>query len=401
MPFGLSATTLLESSASTLPYSDTVDTIPITPTKARLGTQLQSIDDDEDFILYKPIVPKKPNAVFTIGSVSSSEYSLTDRSTSPGGVTPILYGTTEAASSITSLDFNDDGLKYGFPESSTVAFPNSHLELQPSDKNGTAFYQILWRARSPRQSTTDLLQAAHSSSQSLSWNSVKSGLGKMKNEAADSVSDHLNQACRGLDVPEIGNAVVGIIPTVRLPRKRDFYKNLDSLTDKLQDLSTRKSRIEVSSSGSPTEIILSRTVHGSQWKFAREMGQKARDALVKQGICLEFQALPGRNSSSWQDALNKALVNFFQDPEHGYTLEKLLEMEPHWIDYYDKKVWKLVLDTGNVEIVCDREKLVETPEQLETGFELPEQNSWKPTRNPVDGMTKTTDDSEGEVYDYC
>jgi hypothetical protein len=223
----------------------------------------------------------------------------------------------------------------------------------------------------------------------------------MKDEAADSVSDHLSQACLGLDVPEIGNTVVDMIPTVRLPHKRDFYKNLDTLTDKVQDFSMRKGRTEVSSMGSPAKITFSRAVGGSQWQFAREMGQKARDALVNQGICLKFQALPGRSSSSWQDALNKALVNFWQDPEYGYTLEKLLEMKPYWTEYYDKKVWKLVLDTGNVEIAFEGEKLVETPEQLEMGFELPEQKGWKPIRNPIDGTTKTVEDGEGVEYEYC
>ncbi|KAF2248992.1 hypothetical protein BU26DRAFT_426918 [Trematosphaeria pertusa] len=273
---------------------------------------------------------------------------------------PLLESNIEPA---TSLYFNGDAAVFD-EKATTVTFPAA-LYIVPSKTNGTWINEAIVALKSPTATAKRFTKALHRKAASLDWATLKHHVSDLADTATEELNARLNRAFEGRDAVEMGNKVVDCIPSVSLPSIHQISQAVDALSDAVQNLMERNP---------PQSTFVEEDLQGSQWLFARLMGEKARWALVRQGICAEWQMLPGRDNLEWQMELNQALARVFVEGKHEYRLSQLLEMEPLWIGDRDGASWRLVIDTGFADISLSEGNFIDSPVYLRAGFELAERS---------------------------
>lgn len=236
-----------------------------------------------------------------------------------------------------------------FPETSN---------LLPEEQNGTWRTGAVHAFKHP--STT-----VSSVNKKLKWPHVRSKISNAAEIASDILQDCLNHAFDGHDLPAVHDKILNLVPSVSLPTTIQVIRSMDAISDSAVAL-IKRSRSDAA--------LLDEEVVSDHLAFAHHMGLEARKALVRQGICHEWQILPTRPTITWQAQLDAALSRLFTAEKSTFSVSRLFSMKPVWTGDAVSKVWRLELDTGLVEVVVDPEcdELKDKSVCLGVVFELPE-----------------------------
>jgi hypothetical protein len=199
----------------------------------------------------------------------------------------------------------------------------------------------------------------------FTWPNVRDKVANAAVSASDAFQDKLKQSLQGHDLPAMHDKVLSYVPSLSVPSMRRFGRSFDQLTGAVEDaLSNRQSE----------EEFFDEHVIGDRFLFARYMGGKARKALVKQGICREWQIMASRENLGWQGKLDHALMQVFLAEKETCGVEQLFGMAQIWIGDVENGVWRLELDTDLLEVVAmeGSEEAGEKRICLPVDFALPE-----------------------------
>jgi hypothetical protein len=221
-----------------------------------------------------------------------------------------------------------------------------HAYLYPSDQNGD------WRT------------ALKDPNASIDWPEVRNSITSTLDSAADTLSDRLNHAFQGHDLPALHDKVLNLMPSVSMPTMHQISRGVDDLADGVQAILRRQKSAE----------FLDEELTGDHFAFARCMGGKARRDLVAKGICREWQVAATRETLQWQIRLDEALMRVFRNEKEAFSVAQLFGMTPVWKGDVEEKVWKLKLDTGLMEVIGGpgEAEVGEKRICLDVGFGLPE-----------------------------
>lgn len=282
--------------------------------------------------------------------------------------------------------FSSRRLTLNFEDRATaVNFPPGLYEV-PSETNGTWANEVATAMRTPKHAAATLDHSLKRSIACLHWGVLKSKLEDTKQVATEEFNTQLNRAFAGKDPVGFGNHIIK-----RLPTARRMERALDTVADTIQNL---VKPVMSKSSSARDELPC------CQWLFAHKMSRMARRALVKQGICAEWQVIPSQANQEWYNRLNKALVSTYQELEcigvpdlsnqsklfdeckKSVQESQLMEMKPVWFLDRPRGVWKLFLDTLVVDVTLVENVPVETPVYLAANFELSEGDDFTFVANP-------------------
>ncbi|KAF2125774.1 hypothetical protein P153DRAFT_252540, partial [Dothidotthia symphoricarpi CBS 119687] len=246
------------------------------------------------------------------------------------------------------------------PVLDTITFP-PHASSIPSHPNGTWRTSTRHALQHPRETASSVGEAC-----TLDVAALRSRLEDIADTASEDLTARLNRAFEGRDLIEMHHRVVGCVPAARMPETRHVSRVVDAVSDAAQDLAVRE---RVSSAYLGTEL------QGDKWAFARIMSLSARRALVRCGICWEWQVAHSRQNLGWQGELYSSLADVFTREKMYKGVAHLFEMKPVWTADRAGKVWRLELDTGLMEVSVDGERdgLREMPVCVQTGFEFLEE----------------------------
>jgi hypothetical protein len=101
----------------------------------------------------------------------------------------------------------------------TETFP-SHSRLFPSSPNGTWRDEAKHAIKHP--STIDIAE-------------LHAKLCALTETASDELSARINMACEGKDVPAIHDKVMNMLPSVKIPDRREVDRLVDELCDRVQE----------------------------------------------------------------------------------------------------------------------------------------------------------------------
>ena len=215
--------------------------------------------------------------------------------------------------------------------------------------------------------------------------------------ATQAVNSSVNRAFQGTDVPEMGYKVANLVPSISVPTMHRIEKAVDTVGDVLGDAVENLDPRGKKRKRDPIEPMHP-NMQGSRWMFARLMGEKARTALIEQGVCKPYQLITGRRGLNWQHQLNQQLAEYYEVAKDEYRLHSLLEMKPVWVGDRERRVWKLVLDTGIIDVDVVDGEFLEEVFMLKTGIDILEQRDWVSIRDYTRGM-KTVEGGEWEEVD--
>ncbi|KAH7082128.1 hypothetical protein FB567DRAFT_571048 [Paraphoma chrysanthemicola] len=216
-----------------------------------------------------------------------------------------------------------------------------------------------------RTNLTHPIDTAASINASLSWHSLRNTVSHAAESASDTFHDRLNNAFQGHDVPAMHDRVMALVTNVSMPSLRDVSRSFDHVTDGL---------VEMRESNEHGSFVDEELV-SDHFSFARHIGTKAKRALVKQGICREWEIEYSKAGREWQARLDGALVDLFKKEKKYFCIEQLFGMNTIWVADVTNKVWRLELDTGMVEVAVkgDGDEFEERVLFLRTEFGLPEE----------------------------
>ncbi|KAH7070427.1 hypothetical protein BKA63DRAFT_475656 [Paraphoma chrysanthemicola] len=216
-----------------------------------------------------------------------------------------------------------------------------------------------------RTNLTHPINTAASINASLSWDSLRNTVSHAAESASETFHDRLNNAFQGHDLPAIHDRVMSLFPSTSMPSLRDVNRSFDNLTEALVEM--RKPNQHGS--------FVDRDLVSDHFSFARHVGAKAKRALVKQGICREWQVEYSRAGREWQAKLDGALVELFQREKNHFAVEQLFGMKAVWVADVKNKTWRLELITGMVEVVVEKDgdDFEERAMVLQTDFALLEE----------------------------
>jgi hypothetical protein len=251
-----------------------------------------------------------------------------------------------------------------------TTFPETSY-LLPADRNGHWTTDAAHALKNPSTTASNL----HSP---LSWPHLHSVLTSAADSASDTLSDNINRAFSGHDLPAMHDRVMNLVPSVTLPSLREFSQGIDSVTDCAQSLISRRYSVEFSEDDLPRDDL---------W-FARHMGAKARLQLVAQGICREWQIMSTRETLEWQSQLENALARVYEAEKGGFGVKEMFGMMPVWIGDVENSEWWLELDTGLVEVVGENDECEEKRVCLRVDFALPERTGRVRVRDVERGVVE-------------
>ncbi|EAT80852.1 hypothetical protein SNOG_11808 [Parastagonospora nodorum SN15] len=226
-----------------------------------------------------------------------------------------------------------------FPETST---------LLPTELNGD------WRT-----TTADTFKhpsaTAKSVNDAFQWPQVRQKLTNAAEAASECFQERLNRAFEGSDVPAMHDKAMSYVPSLSIPTLHQVSQSVDALTDKAHAVLPQRRH---------SNAFTDEELAGDHLAFAYQMSQKARRALVKQGICKSWQTDATRATVQWYDQLDAKLSQLFSNEKVNFGVKQLFQMSPIW--------------TGDVgcmtEVVAEGEgdECEEKRVCLAVGFTLPE-----------------------------
>lgn len=239
----------------------------------------------------------------------------------------------------------------------------------PSARNGTPVAQALHHPGCAARELTNKLR-------SLNTASLKAKLQGVIDAAGQQLNERLNESFEGRDAVELGNQLVDLLMQPALSMA-DVPRLVEAAAEKMCDAAQRllpyaiaeamEKEEEEEEFGEYLEML-----QGNEWVFARMMGRRARRILVQQRICHELQTT---TLAPWCEELNHVLAGLFQQQRKEYSVKTLFDMKPVWQGDVEKKGWRLLLDTGAVDLTGWSEEST-TDEKaivLDSGFTLPEE----------------------------
>lgn len=208
--------------------------------------------------------------------------------------------------------------------------------------------------------------AASAIQESLTWPNVRDKVANAAMSASDHLQQSVNRALQGKDVPAMHDKLLSYVPTLSVPSMASLSRGIDCLSDGVQEVLAKRC--------DGNEKLVDKEVIGDEFAFARYMGQKAKRALVKQGICREWQVMATRENLGWLGKLDDAFLQLFVEENDACGEKELFEMEPIWSGDVENEEWRLELDTGLLEVIVmkDSEESQEKRICLKVEFALPE-----------------------------
>lgn len=185
--------------------------------------------------------------------------------------------------------------------------------------------------------------------------------------------------------------VARLIPKVHIPTMRQVSRSMDSLSDRAQSFVDHHRSVR----------FVTEELSGHHLVFAAHMGPRARRALVKQGVCKEWQVMPARSTTAWQARLDAALARTFTAEKKDFSVSQLFAMEPIWYLDATGKFWRLKLGSDLMEIVVDtvHDGFEERQICVEVGFEVPK-GYWSMGEGPRQQNKKVrAADDEADAWD--
>jgi hypothetical protein len=285
---------------------------------------------------------------------------------------PSIKNQTPTPPQSPSLEFRDEGSFFGIenPHATTVTFPDNY-DVLPSSANGTRAAQTMALIKCPSKAVTFFAGAAHRHSHALQWKLILALLTTLAESLSDNISDRLNVALQGHDVPLLLHNAQDLVPHPQFSLT-NTVRQLETLFDNARD-DVRDRFSALLEHTCPRTTFTDEKLQGQQWLFAQVMGEKARGALAAAGIVPPWSAMQTRKNIGWVVDLNQALADLFTRMHDSYSLAQLLDMKPIWMGVREHRVWVLVLDTGIVEVEMVGDEVFEMEMVLETGFRLTKQ----------------------------
>ncbi|KAH7382343.1 hypothetical protein BKA66DRAFT_403314, partial [Pyrenochaeta sp. MPI-SDFR-AT-0127] len=245
-------------------------------------------------------------------------------------------------------------------------FPK-HSYMYPSDRNGTVSSETLSALMHPKITASSINETFQRHANSVNWPTLRNQLQHIASSASEHVNERLNRVFEGHDVPAMHDRIISIVPSMSLPDMRKFERTAAEFADAVQ-ATTRQ--------GCSVNVFLDQELQGDQWAFARIMGKKACNALVRQKICKEWQLTATTVTLHWHSHLHTSLATLFTTEKDMFGVTKLYNMTPFWTADAGRKTWCLELKTSLTDksVEEDHDPHGEGSICLAVAVELPE--SW-------------------------
>ncbi|KZM24819.1 uncharacterized protein EKO05_0003508 [Ascochyta rabiei] len=244
----------------------------------------------------------------------------------------------------------------------TVTFSPHATHLLPSEPNGTWRNRTSHAIKNPSEAATTLREVLEQYTHEFDVAILLQKLEQAAEDSKDDMNDWLNQTFADHDLVEMHHQVRQLVPVLSMPSMRQLDSALDAVTEIAQSLRKHRSQPD-----------LLNDAQGDKYAFARIISQKARHALVEQGICKNWQFM-GEELADLNSAMPSALMHTFVRIQRLYENLPLFQAKPLWLANHPKKIWRLELDVGivGVEVGPESDRSLVELGSVDTGFELPE-----------------------------
>ncbi|KAF2450015.1 hypothetical protein P171DRAFT_203973 [Karstenula rhodostoma CBS 690.94] len=210
-----------------------------------------------------------------------------------------------------SLKFNDEEIPLKEDADTFIITRQDY----PSERNGTLKNELAAAVRSPVVTATWAGEAAKRKVEDvLAPHTLKRAFADMKGIVTDGVVTYVNAMTAGYDVPEMAGRVIEPIVNVKdkIPSREETDKFVDQVTDKVQTWFGRR-KLRGPTKADPLDASGMAHMGDAHQVFASEMGWKALQVLVDDGICDQWQIEWDRRVLKWKYSLQQALVSTLSD----------------------------------------------------------------------------------------
>ncbi|KAF9691062.1 hypothetical protein EKO04_010971 [Ascochyta lentis] len=263
----------------------------------------------------------------------------------------------------------------------TITFPPHATHLLPSEPNGTWRTRTYHAIKNPIEAASTFREVCQQYTHEFDVPALFQKLEQIAENKKDDVNDWLNQTFADHDLVEMHNQVRGLVPVLSMPNMRQLDHAVDAVTEIAQSLRKHRSQSD-----------LVGDLQGDKYDFARFISQKARHALIGQGICKEWQ-FTSKELANLNNSMASALMHTFTRVQQLHEDVPLFQAKPLWLADRRKKVWRLELDVGvvGVEVGPESDRSLVELGSVDTGFELPESSGCVPILD-LDRQTHTVED---------
>lgn len=243
-----------------------------------------------------------------------------------------------------------------------VTFPPYATHILPSESNGTWRPQVGHAVINPVETASLIREALKQHAHDLDSCTLLHKLEQIAEDRKDGFNGWLNHAFADYDLVEMHHRVRRLVPVISMPNMRQIDHAVDTVADIAQSLPKRRS-----------EPDLLENIQVDKYTFARAVGQKARSALIEQGICKEWQFMSEEHAKA-QLSMQSALIRTFLRIRQLHQHVPLAQAKPQWIADREQKVWRLELDVGvlGVEVGPASDRALVELGFIDTGFILQE-----------------------------
>ncbi|KAJ4337445.1 hypothetical protein N0V95_008335 [Ascochyta clinopodiicola] len=244
----------------------------------------------------------------------------------------------------------------------TVTFPPHAAHLLPSEPNGTLRTRTSHAIKNPSEAATTFREILKQYTHDFDVSTLLHKLEQTAQNRKDNVNDWLNHTFADHDLVEMHHQVRRLVPVLSMPDMRQIDRAVDVVTEIAQSLRKHRSQPD-----------LLEDVQYDEYAFARIMSQKARHALVEQGICKDWQFV-SEELADLNISMPSALMHTFVHIQRLYEEVPLFRAKPVWLADQPKRVWRLELDVGivGVEVGPESDRSLVELGSVDTGFKLPE-----------------------------
>jgi hypothetical protein len=244
----------------------------------------------------------------------------------------------------------------------TVTFSPYATHLLPSEPNGTWRTQASYALQNPSEAASTFREVLEQYAHEFDVPTFVHELERIAEAQKDDFSDWMNQALAGYDLIEMHNQVRNLVPALTIPSTHKLGHAVDTVAEIAQSLRKRHH-----------ESDLSDALWNDKYTFAQIMGQRARNALIDQGICKEWQFF-GDGHAGLLNSMQTTLMHTFT---HTPDLDEAVlhfKSKPVWVADRRKSSWRLELDIGvtGIEVGPESDRSLIELGFVDTGFELPE-----------------------------
>ena len=261
--------------------------------------------DEHAAMAARSLKERRPSTASTASTTSTISITSSDCFSIQGTLisaseSPSLPALDDTSGYKDSCVFNEDEV-YG-DNADTFVIPPDQYRLYLQQRNGTWSNELAAGIRTP---FATLARAGRSGGRKMGR--VPGALKRTFDETADvtatMISDNINSVTAKMDVPKIGDALIGEV--FRAPQHWAALKD-----------ASRQALRKLDNGSTPEFLVFRkrRAGHGDDYDFmermgdaarlfAQEMGARAREAMVKEGICEDYRVV------GFLDQMRSALVS--------------------------------------------------------------------------------------------